>query len=110
MIDLVGERYGRLTVVSFDRLQNHKTYWKCVCEEWNDYAAFKAWAMSAGYADNLSIDRIDPNDDYCAKNCRWITPSENTARANKNHTSRKLIRGEGQPKVGQPQRIGSEKI
>lgn len=32
MIDLVGERYGRLTVVSFDRLQNHKTYWKCACD------------------------------------------------------------------------------
>lgn len=32
MIDLVGEKYGRLTVVEFDRLQNHKTYWKCVCD------------------------------------------------------------------------------
>ena len=32
MIDLTGMKYGRLTVVEFDRLQNHKTYWKCVCD------------------------------------------------------------------------------
>ena len=32
MIDLTGERFGRLTVIEFDRLQNHKTYWKCACD------------------------------------------------------------------------------
>ena len=32
MIDLVGEKYGRLTVVAFDRVQNKKSYWKCVCD------------------------------------------------------------------------------
>ena len=32
MIDLTGKRYGRLVVVGFDRLQNHKTYWKCACD------------------------------------------------------------------------------
>lgn len=189
MLDLIGEKYGRLTVVAFDRFQNHKTYWRCacdcglsttvsgnnlrsgntkscgclfkekiretgkknvkhgeshskrsrlytiwcgmrqrcsnpnreayrlyggkgikVCNEWNDYEAFKLWAINNGYADNLSIDRIDPNKDYCPENCRWITPSENTARANKNHKSRKLIRGEGLSKVSQPQRIVGEKI
>ena len=189
MIDLVGKKYGRLTVVEFDRLQNHKTYWKCVCDcgltviatgnnlrsgntqscgclhrekvaalgkrnashgeshsnrtrlytiwcgmrqrcnnpnrtayklyggngvklcdEWNDYGAFKTWAVNNGYANNLSIDRIDPNGGYSPENCRWITQSENTARANKNHTTRKVIRGEGSPKASQPQRIGGEKI
>lgn len=174
MIDMIGKKYGRLTVVEFDRLQNHKTYWKCVCDcglvvvlpgnslrsgntsscgclrretaaaqgkantkhgnsrdnrtrlysiwcgmrqrcnnpnhharalyggkgvrvcdEWNDYSVFKAWAESHGYADNLSIDRIDSNGNYEPSNCRWITLSENVARANKNHTTRKLIRGEG---------------
>lgn len=174
MIDLIGCKFGRLTVVEFDRLQNHKTYWKCVCdcgltviatgnnlrsgntqscgclrrelaqqrgkentehgeshnnktrlygiwcgmrqrcnnpnreayslyggkgvklcEEWSSYPAFKEWAINNGYADNLSIDRIDSNGNYEPSNCRWITLSENVARANKNHTSRKLIRGEG---------------
>lgn len=66
-----------------------------VCEEWCNYETFKAWALEHGYADNLTIDRIDPSKGYCPENCQWITRSENTARANKNHTSRKLIRGEG---------------
>lgn len=189
MIDLTGEKYGRLTVVGFDRVQNRKSYWKCVCDcgltvvvpgnslrsgntsscgclkreltaaqgranrkhgeghdnktrlytiwcgmrqrcnnsnhhafslyggkgvkvcdEWNDYTAFKSWALSHGYADNLCIDRIDPSKGYCPDNCRWITASENTARANKNHTTRRVIRGEGASKVRQPQRIAGEKI
>lgn len=174
MIDLIGDKYGRLTVVEFDRLQNRKTYWKCtcdcgltviatgnnlrsgntkscgclrkdtaketgfnnsvhgeshgnrtrlytiwcgmrqrctnpnrdayklyggkgvtICEEWDDYKAFKSWAKMNGYSDNLCIDRINPDEGYYPENCRWITASENTARANKNHKSRKLIRGEG---------------
>ena len=81
-----------------------------VCDEWNDYPAFKEWAESHGYADDLSIDRIDPSKGYSPDNCRWITQSENTARANKNHTTRKVIRGEGASKVRQPQRIDGEKI
>ena len=81
-----------------------------VCDEWKDYQKFKAWAEANGYADNLSIDRIDSNGNYCPENCRWITLSDNVARANKNHTTRKVIRGEGLPKVGQPQRIVGEKI
>lgn len=189
MIDLVGERFGRLTVVERGEIKNHKQQWKCVCdcglsvlvttgnlragntsscgclrretssaqgksntihgrshahmtrlysiwrgmrqrcsnpnrevyslyggkgikvcEEWNDFRTFEAWALSHGYADNLSIDRINSNGDYCPENCRWLTRSENTARANKNHTTRKVIRGEGLPKVSQPQRIDGEKI
>lgn len=173
MIDLVGNKYGRLTVIEFVELKNHKTYWKCacdcgltvivtgnnlrsgntkscgclhresiasvgaantkhneshnhktrlygiwagmrqrcnnpnkdaykyyggkgvkVCEEWNDYSKFKEWALSNGYNDSLSIDRIDANGNYCPLNCRWLTISENTARANKNHTTRRVIRGE----------------
>lgn len=189
MIDLTGKKYGRLTVISFERLEKHKTYWKCacdcglsvvatgnnlrsgntkscgclrrekakergirnkthgeshdhrtrlytiwcgmlqrcgnpnrdafnlyggkritVCEEWSeDYSAFRSWAYENGYRDQekgishreaLSIDRIDPSKGYCPENCQWITRSENTARANKNHKSRKLIRGEGSQECG----------
>ena len=48
-----------------------------ICNEWKeDFQAFANWALSNGYADNLSIDRIDVNGIYEPSNCRWATQKE----------------------------------
>lgn len=48
-----------------------------VCEEWmKGFSNFASWALSHGYADNLSIDRIDVNGNYEPSNCRWATQEQ----------------------------------
>jgi len=50
-----------------------------VCHRWRyDFEAFEKWALTHGYADNLTIDRIDINKGYQPTNCQWITRSENS--------------------------------
>jgi len=53
-----------------------------VCTAWRSFPAFKEWALANGYAEHLTIDRIDARDGYRPENCRWITHSENARRAN----------------------------
>lgn len=55
-----------------------------ICYEWHNFFAFYQWAILNGYADSLSLDRIDCNGDYCPENCRWITQKEQCNNRSKN--------------------------
>lgn len=56
-----------------------------VCDEWLDYQNFRVWALSAGYDDSLTLDRIDTNGDYCPENCRFISQKKNCNNRRSNH-------------------------
>ncbi|MCK5015473.1 MAG: hypothetical protein KAS32_00210 [Candidatus Peribacteraceae bacterium] len=61
------------------------------CDEWHYFINF--WNdMKEGYADDLQIDRIDNNGNYCKENCRWVTPKVNSN--NRSHVTNYLLDGE----------------
>lgn len=47
-----------------------------VCEEWQTFEPFYEWAMANGYREDLTIDRMNNDGDYCPDNCRWATRKE----------------------------------
>lgn len=47
-----------------------------VCSEWEKFENFRDWAISNGYTDALTLDRIDFTGDYEPRNCRWATQKE----------------------------------
>lgn len=64
-----------------------------ICNEWLlDRKQFYKWAFENGYNDNLTLDRIDVNKDYCPDNCRWITLKEQQI----NKTNNRFLTYKGQ--------------
>lgn len=62
---------------------NHPTYkWYgargiTVVDEWQEsYIAFREWALSHGYSEELELERVDVNKGYSPTNCKWISHHE----------------------------------
>ncbi len=66
-----------------------------ICDEWADkhgFLYFKDWALANGYRDDLTLDRIDCNGDYCPENCRFVDMK--TQQNNRTNNFRITIDGE----------------
>lgn len=66
-----------------------------ICDEWLDFQVFHDWAVSNGYNDDLTIDRIDVNGNYCPENCRWISIEDQQ----RNKTNNVFVEHDGQVKT-----------
>ena len=109
--DTVGRRMSRLYTVWNSmraRCNNPKNHAYndyggrgiTVCSEWDDYVAFKRWAVNNGYDENAprgkcTIDRIDANGNYCPENCRFVSMADQ----NRNKRNSAFVEFDGKTKT-----------
>jgi len=77
-------------------IKSHKGYGErgiCVCEKWQDFEGFLE-DMQIGYADNLTLDRINNDGNYCKENYRWATIAQQSL----NKRSNRIIEFNGERK------------
>lgn len=55
------------------------------CKEWETFEMFRDWALSHGYQDDLTLDRIDNDKGYSPDNCRWVTRAVQNNNTRQNH-------------------------
>ena len=72
----------RSRTIGVNRDKEYPSYFKkniSICTEWkDDFVNFRDWSLENGYADTLTIDRVNNDGDYEPSNCQWITLSENS--------------------------------
>jgi hypothetical protein len=85
----------RCEAVDDDRYYRYGARGIKVCEEWQNYEIFSAWARETGYARGLQIDREDNDGDYEPGNCRWVTQRVNA----RNRSTNRWVTIEGETKL-----------
>lgn len=86
-----GDRYSRLYRIWTNmkarcynthepKYQHYGAKGITVCDEWHDYVCFKEWALSNGYDDTLTIDRIRVTGNYCPSNVQFISNNVNAGK------------------------------
>lgn len=68
-----------------------------MCDEWlgkDGFSRFDEWSENNGYSEDLTIDRIDTNDNYSPGNCRWadLKTQANNTRNNRHLTVNDVTR------------------
>lgn len=56
-----------------------------ICLEWHDFITFRDWALKNRYTDELTIERIKSDQNYCPNNCKWV---DMKIQANNRHNNR----------------------
>lgn len=78
-------------------------------ESWQTFEGF--WSdMEEGYADNLTLERVDVNGNYCKENCTWVTKltqSRNRRKHSQNKTGVTGVRIWVDKKVDTPYYVAS---
>jgi len=81
-----------------EKSKNYKNYGQrgiTICDDWccdKGFENFYKWSMENGYADELSIDRIDNYKGYSPDNCRWV--SQLAQQNNRRNNIKYLYNGE----------------
>jgi hypothetical protein len=73
-----------------------------ICDEWMTFSTFYEWSIASGYAEGLTIERIDNDGNYSPDNCKWVTRQEqaNNRRTNRPITFNGVTKNLGQWAVG----------
>jgi hypothetical protein len=76
------------------------------CNEWNKFEPFMEWALSNGYKEELTLDRINVHGNYEPSNCRWITQKHQ--QRNKTNTKWITYQGKTQSLADWAEQLGYE--